>query len=424
MMTLVTMLILSILAAELVYQNQVYASIVFRQRDQLRARLLAKSALRLGLLQLTATEKAKAQIKNLGLGDESLANQIWQTPIILPPPALPGMNTVDTQALEAFNKALGIEGKLTVTISGESDRLDLNQLVKVTGVPANDENDPSKPKLIKSQSTVKVDPEQVKAARNKLLKVYADILEQIFQKRKDDDKEFAEKYQNLKAEALLFNLVAFMDPETKTDGDNQDKGNYYAQATPPYDLKNAPLVTETELSMVKGFDDTIAAIVAEAFTFQPTTSINVNKAPPTLLQGLIYELTNDNLDRLIKRRSDSAEGGPFKTADEFWAYLQTLGEFGEAQKRLKDNNIGILGADTSYRVSITSDSGMIHQNWLARVGKMPALSDADKAEAQQLGQQQATFTQPPPAQEKTEEGQKAPAKNSGDQMRILYLRAE
>jgi hypothetical protein len=49
MMTLVTMLILSILAAELVYQNQVYTSIVFRQRDDLRAKLLVKSALRLAL---------------------------------------------------------------------------------------------------------------------------------------------------------------------------------------------------------------------------------------------------------------------------------------------------------------------------------------------------------------------------------------
>lgn len=429
MMTLVTMLLLSILAAELVYQNQVYTGIVFRQRDQLRARLLARSAMRLGLLQLRATEKAKAQIKSLGLGDESLANQIWQTPLLLPPPAIPGMTQVDTQSLETFKKSLGLDGSLAVTIVGESDRLDLMQLIRTTGAQSS-QSDPSKPKPIPSASTgpaAKVDPEQIKQAREKLRKSYAEVLDAAFEKKRQDSEDFRNKYPSLKADTLLLNLVAFMDPETKTDGDNRDKGEYYKESQPPYAPKNAPLTSVSELHMVKGFDDTITDILMSLFTLQPATSLNVNRASAALLQALIPELTNDDTERLLKRRDDTAAGGNFKTADEFWTYLNTLNNYDDAKKRLQENGLNILGTETSYRVIATSDSGAVHKRWEAAMGTMLPLSDADKAEAAQIAQQAGATTpntQPAETPKSLDGEQKPEAKNSSDSLRIIYLKAD
>lgn len=431
MMTLVTMLILSILAAELVYQNQVYTGIVFRARDQLRARLLVRSALRLGLLQLRATEKARGQIKSLGLGDESLADQIWQTPLILPPPALPGLTPVDTQSLAAFNKSLALEGTLTVSIQGEGDRLDLNQLIRTTASPTNPQGGQADSKyggvLAKTQpgQNQPEDPEAVKAARDKIRKSYAEVLDQVFEKKRQDDENFRNKYPNIKADNLLLNLVAFMDPATKTDADNRNKADHYAEASPtPYSLKDAPLISESELSMVKGFDDTLANIVGQVFTTQPTSTLNVNKASGTVLQALIPELTNDNLERLLKRRDDTTEGGNFKSADEFWTYLNTFNNFDDAKKRIAESGIQILGKETSYRVIVTGESGVSHKTWLASVGVMAPLSAADKLEAQQQNQQ-ATFTQAPdPAQKTAAEGEKPEAKNSSDSLRIIYLKAD
>jgi type II secretory pathway component PulK len=130
LMALVTLFILSILAGEIVYQSSVFTSVVFRQRDALRATLLARSGLRLALLQLKATKKAKAKAKSLGMGDNmALIDKIWQTPMILPPPDLPGLNTFDTSALAEFRKSLGFEGVVNVTIIGENGRMSLNSMV-------------------------------------------------------------------------------------------------------------------------------------------------------------------------------------------------------------------------------------------------------------------------------------------------------
>ncbi|MGZ3694017.1 MAG: type II secretion system protein GspK [Bdellovibrionota bacterium] len=432
MMTLVTMLILSILAAELVYQNQVYTNIVFRQRDGLRAKLLVRSALRLGLLQLRATEKAKAQIKSLGLGDESLANQIWQTPLILPPPALPGLTPVEKQGLEAFNKSLGLEGTLTVSITGESDRLDLNQLVKVVPKASGQAVSDAASKAgihggttSGGASTVAADPEAVKEARDKLRKTYADVLDAALDKKRQDDEAFRDKYNNLKADTLLLNLIAFMDPATKTDADNRDKNEYYSGATPaPYGLKDAALTSLTELNMVKGFDDSLANLVSSLFTVQSTSSINVNKASGTMLQALIPELTNDNLESLLKRRDDTAAGGNFKTADEFWTYLGTLNNYDDAKKRLTDSGIQLLGAETTFRVTVSGEAGMVHKTWIASMGTMPPLSDADKAEAQQQNLQAGVANPPAQPTAPATDAQKTPANNSGDSMRIIYLKAD
>jgi hypothetical protein len=286
--------------------------------------------------------------------------------------------------------------------------------------------------LTKTQPTPAgpVDPEQLKEARDKIRKTYADILDQIFEKKRQDDESFRNKYSTLKADTLLLNLTAFMDPQTKVDSDNREKNEYYQTANPtPYSLKDAPLVSESELHMVKGFDDEIAGIVADHFTVHSTSSLNVNRASGSMLQALIPELTNDDLDRLLKRRDDTAAGGNFKNEQEFWDFLQTLGDFGEAKKRLADNGIKILGAETSYRIIVTADSGIVHKSWVAYAGTMPPLTGTDKQEAQQQ-LQQAGLTNPQATNTATSTstgtstGTSTNANNSGDSLRIIYLKAD
>ena len=435
MMTLVTMLLLSILAAELVYQNQVYTGIVFRTRDQLRARLLARSALRIGLLQLRAAEKAKAQLKTLGLGEE-LANKIWQTPLILPPPVPPGMSMIDSDTLNTFKKALGIDGTMTITISGTSDRLDLNQLVRASkaaaaknaagGAGGGGGGSGKDGQPIESLSTVSA--EELKKARDRTRKAYADILDQILEKKRQDDDAFREKYSLLKGDTLIANLLAFMDPETKVDGDNRDKADYYTSAQPtPYSLKDAPLVSPTELYMVKGFDDTLVNLLLSHFTTETTSSVDVNKASASLLQALIPEFNNEDLDRLVKRRDDVNEGGPFKDANDFWNYLKNLDtRYDDAKQRLTDAGIQLLGGDTSYRVMVSAESGVAYKNWIANVGATPALSDADSAEAKNQAKQNPPSIDQPIRE--TESGENktttAKTKNSSDSIRIIYLKAD
>jgi hypothetical protein len=150
----------------------------------------------------------------------------------------------------------------------------------------------------------------------------------------------------------------------------------------------------------------------------------VNKASGDLIQGLIPELTKDNLESLLKRRDDTVAGGNFKTADEFWTYLGTLNKFDDAKKRITDSGIQILGSETSYHVSVSGESGMVHKTWQAAMGQMAPLSAADKAEAQTINQAQGVITPPADPQKTTPDASKTPAKVSDDSMRIIYLKAD
>ena len=124
MMAMITMLLMTILAAELVYETTVYNNIVFRQVDQLRARMLARSGMRLVLLQVRAAKKAGTKAKGI-LGDSagSLVDQLWQTPLILPPPAVPGVAGMEAEGLTKFGTELSLGGVISVNISGENSRL-------------------------------------------------------------------------------------------------------------------------------------------------------------------------------------------------------------------------------------------------------------------------------------------------------------
>ncbi len=438
MMAMVTMLVLSILAAEMVYQNQVYSSVVFRQRDQLRAELLARSALRMGLLQLKAAEKAKGQAKNMGLGAaaDSLTDQIWQTPLVLPPPPLPDLGPSETAALEAFTKSLGLNGTLSVSISGEADRLNLNQLVWISAEQAQASagaqggvaapTTPPAPGAPPAAPAVPLDPTQKREILAKTRKSFTEILDQLLEKKRLEDDAFRERYATTQAGPLIANLVAWMDPDTREDGDNREKNDYYRQLDPPYGIKNAPLTSESELYMVKGFDDTLTKLVTDSFSTQVTQGININKISSLFLQALIPELSKDNADTVIKRREDVALGGPYKSEEDFWTYLQSIGEFGEAKKRLAEQGIKLVSKETSYRVVVSTSSGSAQKTWVAAVGpEIPKVdTEVTPVTTPQAPAPPADISAPADEAAKTADATK-PAKNDdSNSLRIIYLRAE
>ncbi len=362
MMALVTFLVLSILIGELAYETGVYNGVVWRQVDQLRARLLARSALRLALLQVKTAQKAKEKAKSLNL-PETIADQIWQTPLILPPPAPPGLGVEETKALEEFQNSLGLDGSLSVSISGENGKLNLNQLVWVKPIQKGEQiGGPQQP----------VTEEKQKELQNAVKQSYAKIIFEMLQAKIQTDDNFRDKYGSITGETLVGNLLAWMDPNQTLDGDNREKTDYYSRFEPtPYALKDAPLYTESELYMIKGFDDGLANFFQENFTTQITGGLNVNDASANLLQAVIPELGENEIDQILKRRSDEKLGGKFKDGSDFWNFLNTLGNFEDAKKRLEEQGIGILEQETSYRVIITAQSGSTTKTWVAKIGPLP-----------------------------------------------------
>jgi len=454
MMALVTMFILAIVAGEIAYQSGVYSSIVFRQRDQLEATLLARSGLRLALLQLRATKKARAKAKALGLGENSpIVDKIWQTPLVLPPPDIPGLAQSDKEALRSFKTSLGLGGTVGVTILGENGRMSINQLVwpPVENKNADASNTPKcndpvdnhlrdctpqeLQQLALVQGGAKPGAQTESAAEQKktaMKKAHDDLVEtfnNMLEKKRLDDDGFREKYASVTGEILVGNLLAWMDPNTQMDGNQRDKNDYYSRLDPPYAPKNAPIASESEFHMIEGLDETLAKLVADNFTVQATNSLDVNKASLLLIKANIPDLSPDALERIGKRRSDEQLGGPFKDENDFWTFVNTLGNYQDAQKKLKDKGVKILSPDATYHVVVTAhvDGTNTNKTWLADVGPLPPKDPQQQATPPGVAPTPQPAQPAPQPQDKDKDGKTttpATSDDDYDSLSVVYLKAD
>lgn len=367
MMAIITMTLLGILVAELVYQTGVYQRVVYNQIDALRTQSLARSALKLSRLQLTAAQKAKEKLKNLGSASDlaPLVNRIWQTPVVLPPPVPPGASLAATQVIEEFGKSLGLHGKFSVTIQGESNKLNLNQLVW-TVEPKKDEKKSSSGPVTVSGSNPNEPKEEEKLKQNK--ERVQTILDQLLEAKRRDDDDFRETYAYLRAEDLVNQLEAWMSPKVAVANEEE---SYSLGVPEPYSIKNAPIASLSELHMIKGFEDPIVNLVAENFTANLTDGVNINQVTKTLLGSLLPELDERTLTAVIERRADAGRGGAFKSVDEFWTFLDTQGDFKALKDESAKRGVNFVTEETSYRVLISAESGNSRATWVAWLGNLP-----------------------------------------------------
>lgn len=434
MMALITFLMLSILIGELAYESGVYSNVVWKQVDVLRSNLLARSALRLSVLQLKAAQKAKEKAKAMGLSGagESLTDQIWQTPLILPPPAPPGITEDLKGSIDKFSKSLGLEGKMSSSITAENAKLSLNQLVWVKEKPTPQGSAPGPGGVrggvaVPNGNQAPLSPERKLELQRESRKNFGQILDQILIKKKEEDPNFRDSYGALTGDAIIGNILAWISPDVSVDGDNRDKNDYYSRLEPDrYEIKNAPLWSESEFSMIKGIDDTIAKLLTETFSVLPISGIDINEATPTMIRGLIPELGELELERIVKRRSTEAEGGPFKDAADFWKFLETLGNYKEAQDRIQEQGITLFGKATSYRITINAESGMAKDSWTVLVGPPPPAVDAqpNKNGALQPPAQGQFIDGDLEAEAEKKKDDKKEAKTDTEPLTILYLKQD
>ncbi len=432
LMALMTMTVLGILVAELVYQTEVYHRVVFGQVDQLRAKYLAKAGIKLALLQLQAAQKAKDKIKSLGADKDasmsSLSDRIWQTPIILPPPVPKELTEVDKDNIKTFVDSLELNGRIAITISGEAQKMNLNSMVWMPDSPASSTkpNIPPTPQPTNpwgkggdpvggnsGSSSQQASKDEMLKSQRQLLR---DTIDSMIQNKKQEDDTFREKYQNLNTDVLMGNLLAWMDPNTPMDGDNRNKEDYYSRLPNPYSPKNAPLSSLSELYMVKGFDDTLVSLFADNFTTLSTSGININTMNATLLRSLLPALSPGDAEKVIDRRNDLTKGGPYTSLDDFWNYLNTFGDFKEAKNELTKKGVIFTTEDTAYRVSIEASSGYAKKSWVAYVGDPPpAVQDPNNPTAPQV----------PPKPPNTPQGAGPSTTNNDIKVpSIIYLKAE
>lgn len=383
LLVLMTMTILGMLAGDMVYQYQVYNNVVYNQLDSLKAEQLAKSGLRLARLQVHAANQIAEAIEKLSLPvSPDIADQLWQTPMVLPPPIPPGANTVTKEVLQKFQEELGLPGQISISITGESHKLNLNSLVWKNPEPKKDDKDnrdqnpdqnpnpnPNPSAGNQPQNQGNGNPEQEKPDPLEVQrKILIQAIDQMIANEMENNDEFAEYARDLTGEVIVKNILAWIDRETESLGSGEDKRSYYSQLNPEISIKNAPMFSISELNFVKDFNSQMIRLFEDNFTTIVTEGINVNQINVTMLRALIPDMSQEQAEELIKRRDDPVEGGKFKKVDDFYRLVDLIGSFGDVKQTMQDRGIALVTRESAFRVTVQASVNDATQNWLAVLG--------------------------------------------------------
>ena len=359
MLALVTITVLSVLAAELIYETQIYKRIIFNSVDRLQSYHLAKTGLKLARLQLLAAKKAKAGLKKLGsAAPVSMAEveMIWRLPLTLPPPIFPDASLALRTKLESLKKELDLgNATININISGESGKIPLNSLIWKPSIPRRRRPPPNPP----------VPPPNPDKNENPMSNTVIEILTELISQKKDTDEDFYDQYEYLDPTVLVENLTAWMNINIKTDGDNIPKESYYEEQDPPYHVKNAPLYSFSELRMVKGFEDKLISFLEEYFTATLSEGININTIEEKLFKSLFPSLEEEDVEAFITRR----EATTFTDIKDFWKFMKEEFEYTDEDKEeLEKKGILFTVDETSYRALVEIETNYAKRTWLAYFG--------------------------------------------------------
>ncbi len=374
--------IIAILAADLVYEVELYNRIVYNDIDQLRAKHIVKSSLKIALLRIVAAKRANDKIKSFGKNSpvsQSEVDAIWSAPFILPPPLLPNSSLIAKEAHKNFISELGLNSSMSIQIEGSSGKINLNRMIWTISRSRDQVKNPKTPPPPPTPSPAPPIPptppltneEYLNNIREKIM----DIADKIIEDKKIDDEEFKLKYENITGRILIKNILSWIDIETTLDGDEIQKDIYYSGLPEPYSVKNAPLYSISELIMVKGFDDELVKIFSDNFTATITEGININAVELDLIK-VIFPSIAENPNLLEKFQERITEG--FENVSDFWAYMKSEMEFtDENKKNITDAGIQIVTKETAFRVFLDVTSGSAQKSWIAYVGGAPPSLDAN-----------------------------------------------
>ncbi len=122
---------------------------------------------------------------------------------------------------------------------------------------------------------------------------------------------------------------------------------YYKGLAQPYPVKNGPLETLEELSLIKGFTPEVMRRILPHISLHDQTTVNINTASAEVLMALSLEIDNDVADELLRYRRET----PIEKLEQLEEVIPTV-----AYSVLKSQaNLKHLGT-LSRRYSIEADA--------------------------------------------------------------------
>lgn len=348
--------VLSVLVTELTYSTQVSSRLAYNALDNLRAYYLAKAAYRFSLVRLNAYSAVKNFVddpknKNIKAVVGSYVDRIWDMPVIFPPPLAKDAPASVADPIKEFVKESALSGTYLSAIFGESSKINLNNLfIKEIEAPTGSTG-------VSAGGTGASGPTgaTTAAAKKEAVDCRPMIENTIFgllRQRMETDEEFADVYRSVTAR----DIVDAMDAYLKRDARGSSLPGF-SQVT----AKEAPFYSISELHLIPGIDDELYDMLAGSFTTYSTPGINVNTATRATLWGLLPELTEQEMDDVMRKRDDPDVGQPWTDEKDFWAAVSSTGSGASAlnsiQDRFKKAGLNVITTEGSFRVGVEATVG-------------------------------------------------------------------
>lgn len=264
---------------------------------RVKAYQAAKAGMELSLLRIKIYNQV---VTNPSLKDNEEAAAMLKMIYSLPlswPMVIPGeASTIDKDAMNKLNKESLMDTTYSTQIQSE-DLLNINDL--------NSPSDAQKEKI-----------------RTKL--------QDLFKAKLEDDKEWGEKNRGIAFDEIINNIQDWIDPDTESkNGGNESSIYGKLRELDPDNKDNFPpnrfFRTIDEVRMVPGVTDDIFELIKPAFSVFGISGIDPNSADQGALKSLHKSITDEIASKIIARRDNSKEGGPFKDKDDFIAFIEKEG---------------------------------------------------------------------------------------------------
>lgn len=341
LITLFAMTLMTFIAMEVGYDTQVDYIVAKQQVDRIRARYAAKSGAELSLLRLMLYKQVVSALGANPAIPKQMLDPIWNFPFMWPPTAMGGKLTEVDKSM--INDVIGesyMTAQYAATITPEGGRIDINDLGSLS-------------KGLK------------KAMIAQLVKVFTSEVEH--------SETFADKHRGVNFTEIVNNIADYID-EDKESLNGGDEGDPYRDLGEP-GLQMPPnrgLRTVDELHQVAGITDEYYEMLAPRLTVYGAKGININYADKQTLLALDKTMTSEAVDKLIARRNNPKEGGPFKSEADLFGFLTP---FSVDIKTIQESKVPLLfDQEFNFRISCTGVSGNVRREITAITYDFPNLA--------------------------------------------------
>lgn len=315
-----SLILMVFLANEVSYDATVEYLVASQQVNRLKAYYAAKAGVEISLLRILIYKKILSAFADQIKGNEAMLDPVWQLPFSWPPMLPDDLSSNDKDNIQQSIKDSTMDGKFVAQISSEGNKIDINDLGAF--MPEG--------KGIRD------------ATKKQILK--------IFQNQVETNDDFRKKYGGTNFEEVVNNMIDWADEDNESLNGGDEK-RYYPDAHSDFIPPNKPYKTVEELRMVAGVTEDFYNLLKDRITVYGTKGINVNYSGADVIKSIDYRITDDVVNKIMQRRNNPQQGGPFKDDNDFYGFLDQQGV------RIEPNQRSLIplfyGPEFNFRITAT-----------------------------------------------------------------------